>query len=726
MFDQIGLNAEQRRAAEHDDRPLLVLAGAGTGKTATLVARVAHLLDGGASPDRVCLLTFSRRAAAEMLTRAGHMADRAQATRVVGGTFHSLCHQLLRRYGHLVGLEPGFSLLDAADAVELIGLVRHDLGLDSGTGRRFPRKETLAAILSRVANTGVHLSDVVATTFPWCGEDVDAIRAVFAGYTARKRAQRLCDFDDLLLMARALGAPPEGSRMLSGLFDHVLVDEYQDVNALQADLVDLLRPGGRGVTAVGDDGQAIYGFRAASREAITTFTDRYPQAAVVRLEQNYRSTPPILAVANQVLADGTGEASTRLWSERPGRRRPVLRTCFDEASQAEAVCDSVLAHRELGVALRSQAVLFRAGHHADILEIALGRRSIPYVKYGGLRFVEAAHVKDFLTLLRLLGNPWDELAWFRVLRLLEGVGPATARRVMDQLGVPRGADKAGVGAADRAADGVSADGVTGGGRTPEPGGPSPDPAAPSPDPAAPSPLSRLLAAQPSVPAPADRQLADLRLALGDCLGAGPDSGPPVGVQADRLVRWLEPRVQARYDASAARCGDLERLVEQAATAPSRDRFVSDLALDPPAASADLAGRPSLDDDWLVLSTVHSAKGGEWDVVHVIHAVDGMFPSDLATGDPDALAEERRLLYVALTRARDALEINVPLRYHRHRGRLDDHHGYAPICRFITAGVQALMERRHAGPPAPILTGGPLDGVGGGVAAVDAFLAELWS
>jgi DNA helicase-2/ATP-dependent DNA helicase PcrA len=697
MFDPTVLNAEQRRAARHGDGPLLVLAGAGTGKTATLVARLAHLLESGAVPDRVCLLTFSRRAAAEMLTRAGHIAVPGQAARVVGGTFHSLCHQLLRRYGHVVGLAPGFSLLDGADAVELIGLVRHDLGFDAGTQHRFPRKETLAAILSRVANAQTRLSEVVARSFPWCSDDQDAIRAVFAGYTARKRAQQLCDFDDLLLLARALGASPPGRRVLSGLFDHVLVDEYQDVNALQADLIDVLRPGGQGVTAVGDDAQAIYGFRAASPEAMATFASRYPRATVVRLEHNYRSTPPILAVANQVMADGPGGGSTRLWSDRPGRLRPLLRTCFDEASQGEAVCDSVLAHRETGVALRSQAVLFRAGHHANMLEVALGRRRIPYVKYGGLRFIEAGHVKDFVALLRLLGNPWDELAWFRVLRLLEGVGPATARRVMDQLGVRRGDDQG-----------------------EQPGG------QPAPDPAAPTPLARLLAALPSVPDPAGRQLADLRVALGDCVGAGPGSEPPVGVQAARLVRWLEPRIATRYDAAATRCGDLERLVEQAARARTREHFVSELALDPPAGSADLAGPPALDDDWLVLSTVHSAKGGEWDVVHVIHASDGMFPSDLATGDSDALAEERRLLYVAVTRARDVLEINVPMRYHRHRRRLDDGHGYAPVSRFLTPGVQALMERRHAGPPTPMLSGDPAGGPGLGVAAVDALLAELWS
>ena len=682
---------------QHDDRPLLVLAGAGTGKTATLAARLAHLLERGAEPERVCLLTFSRRASAEMRTRAGHMVDPALAARVVGGTFHSVAQRLLRHHGRLIGLDPGFSVLDAADSTELIGLVRSESDVCGRDGARFPRKETLAAILSRVANAQVRLSEVVARSFPWCSRDLEAMRAVFAAYTSRKRAQQLCDFDDLLLLVRALGGSKVGRGVLSGLFDHVLVDEYQDVNALQADLVDLLRPGGCGVTAVGDDAQAIYGFRAASTVAILDFPRRYTDAVVMRLEHNYRSTTPILAVANQVMADEPGATVKTLWSERPGRRRPLLRSCADEATQAEAVCTSVLAHREDGVALRSQAVLFRAGHHSTTLEVALARRRIPYVKYGGLRFVEAAHVKDLLALLRVLDNPWDEMAWFRILRLLEGVGPATARRVLGQLGVRRPDTTPDVGAAA--------------------------------DAAATSPLTRLLAAAPAVPGPAREDLAGLRAALAECSAAAPpmDAAPPIGAQIDRLRQWLAPVILRRYDAPAARCGDLDRLAEQAATASARGGFVSDLTLDPPVVTGDLAGPPSLDDDWLVLSTVHSAKGGEWDVVHVIHAADGMFPSDLATGDEDALAEERRLFYVAVTRARNALEVSVPLRYHRHRHRLDDRHDYAPVSRFLTPAVQSLMDAESAAPPPDVVPAGPVaSDPAAGVAAVDRLFAELWS
>jgi DNA helicase II / ATP-dependent DNA helicase PcrA len=454
------------------------------------------------------------------------------------------------------------------------------------------------------------------------------------------------------------------------------------------------------VTVVGDDAQAIYAFRAATSRNILDFPDRFPGTTVIRLEHNYRSTPPILAVANAIMAAaGAAHGYTKvLWSARTGRRRPLLRTCEDESAQAEAVCDSVLAHREEGVALRSQAVLFRAGHHADLLELALVRRNIPYVKYGGLKFLEAAHVKDLLATLRLLDNPWDELAWFRILRLLEGVGQATARRIMSELGVRRVPLVAAAG--------------------PE--------CPPGSDPVV-TPLARLLAAPPRVPAVADAELAGLRSSLADsadgCLPGG--ATPPPGVQVERLRRWLEPVVVRRYDSPSARLADLEQLQQAAARYRTRGRFVAELTLDPPLSTGDLAGPPLLDEDWLVLSTVHSAKGGEWDVVHVLHVADGMFPSDMACRDADGIEEERRLLYVAVTRARDALEVNVPLRYHHQRFGLSDSHSYGQVSRFVTSGVRELMDSEHSG-PAPSGDLAAPDRPAGGLGPVDDFLAGLWT
>ncbi|MGI9022145.1 MAG: ATP-dependent helicase [Acidimicrobiales bacterium] len=701
MFE---LNDRQRAAVEHVGPPLLVVAGAGSGKTGMLAHRVAALLLRGVEPERICLLTFSRRAAHELLSRAGRLSDAGAAGRVWGGTFHAVANRVLRLLGRRVGLDPGFSILDTADVTELFGLVRHDLALHhiaaGDRRRRFPRAATLAAVYGRVANTGDTLAVVLDQSFPWCAGEIDGIRATFAGYVARKRERQMLDYDDLLLCWRALGAVPG---LLSGLFDHVLVDEYQDTNTVQADILAALRPDGVGLCAVGDDAQAIYGFRAATAANLADFPTRFPGTTIVRLEQNYRSTSPILAVANEVMAQADSERvmAKRLWSTRPGRRRPLLRTCGDEGAEADAVCDSVLAHRDDGVELQQQAVLFRSSHHADLVELALGRRNIPYVKYGGLRFLEAAHVKDLLALLRVLDNPRDELAWFRVLRLLDGVGAATARRVMADLGLAPG--PAATPDADAAVPAVTDPGV--------------------------SPLARLLAAPPRVPATGAAELAGLRSALADCAGDG-RAGPPPGAPVARLRQWLDPVVQRVYDAGGARVADLAHLENLATAAPTRDRFVSDLTLDPPASTADVAGPPVLDEDWLVLSTIHSAKGGEWDVVHVLHASDGMFPSDLATGDTEGIEEERRLLYVAVTRARQALEVNVPVRYHFSRHPRGDAHGYAQPSRFLSPSVRALMDEVHEEGRAFVDDGPAHDGreavAGSGLAGDDRLLERLWA
>jgi len=701
MFE---LNDQQRAAVAHRGGPLLVQAAAGTGKTGTLAHRVADLIDGGVAPGRICLLTFTRRAAQEMLRRAGQLTTPAAAAQVWGGTFHSVAHRVLRLHGRRLGLGAAFSVLDQGDATEVLALVRHDVVASwkaTATApatrvRRFPRADTLASIYSRVVSTAEPLSEVVARDFPWCRDQVAGIGAIFQGYTVRKRARRLLDFEDLLLAWRALGALPGGDALLSGLWDQVLVDEYQDVNRLQDDILTLLRPDGAGLTVVGDEAQAIYGFRAATAHNLARFAQRVAGTTVVRLDENYRSIPPILAVANAVMSPAPG-GEMALWSRRAGSVRPLLRVSEDEAVQAEAVCDSVLRHREDGVLLQRQAVLFRASHHADGLELALARRNIPYVKYGGLRILEAAHVKDLLALLRVLDNPWDEIAWFRVWPLVEGVGPATARRVMAELGL--------------APDGGSEWAVE-------------DPAA--------TPLARLLAAPPWLPEAAAGAVAELRQALAECADGSLAGGatPAPGVQVERLGRWLQPAFERRYTSASARMGDLAQLAQVAGRYPDRGRFLVELTLDPPAATGDLAGPPLLDEDWLVLSTVHSAKGGEWDVVHLIHATDGMFPSDMACRDVEGIEEERRLMYVAVTRARDALEINLPQRYHVARDqfrRSSDRHLYAPVSRFLTDEVRALMDHDQVEAPAPLGGADPDElGAEDGMAAVDQFLSGLWA
>jgi DNA helicase-2/ATP-dependent DNA helicase PcrA len=633
------LNPEQRQAVVHDGGHLLIVAGAGSGKTATLAARVARLLADGVRPERILLLTFSRRAAREMLVRAGQLAEAGGARRVWGGTFHAVANRLLRQHGTAVGLRPGFTVLDQGDGIDLLGLVRADLGLGE-RGRRFPKKDTLASIYSRVVNAQDKLAAVVQRSYPWCRFEVDDIKRVFAGYVERKREHNVVDYDDLLLYWRALALSATTGELLRQGFDHILVDEFQDTNAVQADIVAAMAGPGVQVAAVGDDAQAIYGFRSGSARHMLEFPERFPGARVVTLDRNYRSTPAILASANAMMAEAGEGYAKQLWSTRPEGARPQLVTCVDETAQSAMVCEAVLEQRERGVALREQAVLFRTGHHSDGLELELARRNIPFVKFGGLKFLESAHVKDLLALVRILENPSDELAWHRVLGLVDGVGPATTRRLVEELGV-----------AEAAA------------------------------------LARLLGDDcPRFPAAAAADLAGLRAALGDC--AGDDLAP--AAQVERLALACRTLFARRYPTTASvRLTDLGHLQTLAADYTSRSRFLAELTLDPPSSTGDLAGPPHLDDDYLVLSTIHSAKGGEWRVVHVIHVSDGNIPSDMALSSPEEVEEERRLLYVALTRARDTLVVSYPLRYYIRRNPLDDAHTYGQPSRFLAPAASTF-------------------------------------
>jgi DNA helicase-2/ATP-dependent DNA helicase PcrA len=638
----------QRKAVDHEDGPLLIVAGAGTGKTRTLVSRLARLLEEGVAPERILLVTFSRRAAAEMIRRAGQIADPASARRVEAGTFHSVAHRVLRRYRPALGLAEGFSVLDPGDVRDLIGLVRTPVA--ASVGRRFPRTETVTAIYSRVVSSQVRLEDTVLRVFPWCADDLEGLSAIFSAYTERKRAQHLLDFEDLLLHWRAAVLDRDVGPVLTASFDHVLVDEYQDTSVVQADILRALRSRDARLTVVGDDAQAVYSFRAATVRNILDFPTHFPGATTVTLEQNYRSTASILDLANAVIA-GAGEGYRKqLWTEDGAGVRPVLATCPDQQSQAEAVCQTILEHHESGTALKEQVVLFRTSHHSDLLEVELGRRNIPFVKFGGLRFLEAAHVRDLVAALRIVGNPWDELAWMRVLQMADGVGPGSANRIVERLGV----------------------------RSPGRGGENPLVA---------------FCSNPTGERSVHRSEEDLhRIASG--LGICSASGLPPGSQVEALRHALEPMVRRNYDRPEPRLADLDALATMASGYESSEGFIADLTLDPPASTGDLAGKPTLDDDWLTLSTVHSAKGGEWAVVHLIHAADGAFPSDMATGDKEGVDEERRLFYVALTRARKHLHIYAPLRFHHgDPGGWTDKHSYAQRTRFLPPELDGLMDHR---------------------------------
>jgi len=646
------LNPQQREAALHpaETGPLLIIAGAGSGKTHTLAHRVAHHLAGGADARRVLLLTFTRRAALDMTRRVQRLLSgappRVAAASPRGarlswsGTFHGVANRLLRLHAHALGLDPSFSVLDRSDAADLLDLARNTLSLGQRK-RRFPRKATCLAIYSHTVNARCRLEQSLESAFPWCASWAPELRRLFAAYVEAKQRQNLLDYDDLLLYWLHLMQEPALARHVRERFDHVLVDEYQDTNALQAEILLQLRPDGSGLTVVGDDAQSIYSFRAATVRNILDFPEHFdPPARVVMLEQNYRSTQPILEASNAVMQQATHRFAKNLFSRRPSAERPALVCVEDEDAQVDYVVERVLEHREAGIALNRQAVLLRASHHSDRLEIELSRRDIPFVKYGGLRFLEAAHVKDLLATLRLAENPRDAIAGFRVLQLLPGIGPAIARRALEHLEARR-------------FETCSLESF-------EP------PAAARVDWA---PLCALLR----------------RLCAGET---------PWEAQIGLVRAWYRPHLERLYDAAPVRDGDLEQLEVLSARYPSRERFLTELALDPPEASGDEAGPPHLDEDHLVLSTIHSAKGQEWDAVFVLNLSDGAIPSDLATGSPEQIDEERRLLYVAMTRARDHLHLVHPLRYYRHaQTRRGDQHLYAPRSRFLPDAVLDRFERR---------------------------------
>jgi DNA helicase-2/ATP-dependent DNA helicase PcrA len=706
------LNDEQRAAATHAGGPLLILAGAGTGKTTTLCARVAWLVSEGAASERILLLTFTRRAAREMLGRARALVP--ASSRVLGGTFHSVAHRLVRRYAAALGLPGGFGVLDAGDAADVLDLLREEAGHAKGR-TRFPRKGTLLDIYSRTVNAQLPLSGVLTEHFPWCLEHRDAISALFKAYTARKRAFGVIDLDDLLLSWRALARDEVVGPRLAAAFDHVLVDEYQDVNGLQVDLVRGLAAHGPAITAVGDDFQAIYGFRSASAAHILDFPEHFAGTRVVTLERNYRATQPLLDAANALAAQAQRAFPKLLRADREGGVRPRVVFVRDEAAQAQEVCDRVLEAREQGSELRAQAVLTRTSHDSDLLELELTRRRVPFVKYGGLRYLEAAHVKDFVALLRLADNAADEVSWFRVLQLVEGVGPVSARRALAAMAgdaaVMAGEDAVMAGddpAVARDAAFVAGDDPLRAGGEPPPAGGEPlraggEPlrAGGEPLPAGDEPLAEAggearvatpdrLAAWPAARAllpAAGRPGADAVVAA--LLAARAESRP--GPRAEGLRDVLVPLVRARYPDGALRVQDLDQLVSAAHQARDPRHFVAELVLDPPQSSADLAQPPHLDEDYLVLSTIHSAKGLEWDSVHVLAVYDGNFPACMAAGTSESIDGERRLLYVAMTRARRTLQLYVPVRYHHRPRGNDDAHGYGKPSRFLTDAVLATCD-----------------------------------
>ncbi len=648
------LNEQQRKAVEHGvglsdghtAGPLLIIAGAGSGKTNTLAHRVAHLIVNGADPRRILLMTFSRRAASEMSRRVERICKQVIGTNAGtltdalawSGTFHGIGARLLRIYAEQVGLNVDFTIHDREDSADLMNLARHELGF-SKTESRFPTKGTCLAIYSRAVNSQTPLKEILRQHYPWVSSWEAELKQLFAAYVEAKQAQNVLDYDDLLLYWAQMVSDPDLAGDIGNRFDHVMVDEYQDTNRLQASVLMALKPGGRGLTVVGDDAQSIYSFRAATVRNILDFPASFsPAADIITLDRNYRSTQPILAAANSVIDLARERFTKNLWTERQSLERPKLVTVKDETEQANFIIDQVLANRETGMTLKQQAVLFRTSSHSGPLEVELTRRNIPFVKFGGLKFLDSAHVKDMLAVLRFAQNPRDRVAGFRLLQMLPGIGPKKAGNILDTI----------------AAD--------------------------------PEPLLAL-AEIPPPPKTGDdwvsfvQLLANLRKSPG---------GWPSDIEHARL--WYEPHLERIHEDAETRKADLLQLEQIAGGYPSRERFLTELTLDPPDATSDQAGVPLLDEDYLTLSTIHSAKGQEWRSVFILNVVDGCIPSDLGVGSTHEVEEERRLLYVAMTRAKDSLSLITPQRFFTHgQNAQGDRHVYAARTRFIPATLLQFFE-----------------------------------
>lgn len=642
------LNPQQYRAAISGPEPLLIIAGAGTGKTTTLVCRLVYLLLSGIPASRIVLLTFSRSAAGDLLRRvdgalarhSGIGAVSSAVRQVWGGTFHAFAQALLRRYGSWIGLSPSFTIMPRDDSEDLLDVVRADIGL-AQTNRLFPNAATCAAIHSRWVNCWEPIDDILRNQYPrFAGEAVN-LQSLFAAYAERKRKQNVLDFDDLLISLRFLLSDIRSGDAVRSLFDAVLVDEYQDTNALQAEIVRLLRPDGKGVTAVGDDAQSIYSFRGATVGNMFDFSQCFPGASIVPLEQNYRSTQTILHVANQVIAQASRAYRKTLWSDRASQEWPYLVTCYDEFAEAEFVAEAVLNRRETGPRLDEQAVLFRASNNSMALEAELMRRGIPFVKRGGLKFLEAAHIKDLLAFLRLAENPCDLVAGIRLLKLLPGIGAKRAREFLLVL------DAAG---------------------------------------------GDLRSWTALTPPAATLSLWRPLVTLMQNLAAGVPQD--LAGQVNSVLEFYKPLLPRLHDRPEERLEDLRQLERLAGRSSNRRDFLSELALDPPNSTQHLAGTADTEDDYLVLSTIHSAKGLEWDAVYVIHSADGTIPSSKAAGTQPEIDEELRLFYVALTRAKNSLSVSFPLRSGRSGAS-----GLARLTRFLPPHLQQLFHRTGVGPSA---------------------------
>ncbi|HLE62742.1 MAG TPA: ATP-dependent helicase, partial [Pyrinomonadaceae bacterium] len=619
------LNDAQLKAVMTTEGPLLIVAGAGTGKTRTLVYRVARLVEIGAKPESVLLLTFTRRAATSMLARAAALSD-ARCQRVSGGTFHSVAHSVLRRFADQIGLQRNFTVLDQSDTEDLVDLLRRQNKLSQE--RRFPRKRTIAAIFSMMVNKVISMGQVLKRSYPEFIDERRNLEALFKSFEEYKRSRHMLTYDDLLVRLReALESNEKMREQLSDQYRYIMVDEYQDTNKLQAQIVKLMTARHNNVAVVGDEFQSIYSFRGASHKNMLEFPKLFPAAQIIKLEENFRSTQPILDVANALVADVKESFKKRLFSRIPGGESPVVVSARDENEQSRFVSQRINELREQGTPLSEIAILFRASSHSFDLEIELSKQGIPFRKFGGIRFAESAHIKDALAFLRIVVKPSDTLSWFRALKLIENIGDATVYQILDFLGVEQREFRSS--------------------KTRE------------------ALFKKLL----NFPARASYKANLTRLARLFVTVLQTDLP---GEQVSAVLRFYRPLLKNKYDDVQRRSRDLEHLQALAKRYKTAAKLLDDIALDPAEATQRRSVHGQRGTGFVTLSTVHSAKGLEWDRLFVIWMTDGWFPSNRFSDEFDDLDEERRLLYVAATRAKRELQFVYPLNVYRggpnaHRG-----------------------------------------------------------
>jgi DNA helicase-2/ATP-dependent DNA helicase PcrA len=596
------LNPAQREAVESIEGPVLVIAGAGSGKTRTLTTRLAYLVSLGIPAEKILLLTFTRKAAREMISRAEALVGNS-CGKVQGGTFHSLCHYMLRQYGYLLGFSPNFTVLDRGDSEDLLNLLKNSLGFP-GAKRHAPKKETLATILSKIKNQGKTLEKIITTEYPNFVDLIPQIERLFKEYELYKREHQLMDYDDLLInWLTILKEYPQVREEVGRRYNYIMVDEYQDTNLLQGEIVVYMASSHRNVMAVGDDSQSIYGFRGANYRNIFDFPKYFPEARIIKLEQNYRSTQPILDLANAIIERSKIKYTKVLFSNKKEGPKPILFRAKDDHAGSEFVADEILRlTNEEGIPLSQIAVLMRAAFHSYDLELELTKRGIPFVKYGGLKLLESAHIKDVVSILRILVNPYDFLSWNRVLLLLEGVGPRSAERIVNLL---------------KTSDLESA----------------------------------IFNIKRQFSQPELQKLLHLfQELMGKRL-------PPFETLS-QVLSFYEPIFERTYyEDSHRRERDLESLIALSEKYETLEEFLTDLVLEP-IYSSEVEGERK--EEILTLSTIHSAKGLEWHTVFVLSVIEGRFPSSYSLLNPEELEEERRLFYVAVTRAKERLYLIAPL------------------------------------------------------------------